>query len=77
MAKTEAITPARVHRPHSWRCELGGRKRGKRNSHRRAGRVFGLHSMTSSAVCCSRKGISTPIAFAVLRFTTSSYLVGC
>jgi hypothetical protein len=35
------------------------------------------HSMTSSAVCCSRKGISTPIAFAVLRFTTSSYLVGC
>jgi hypothetical protein len=34
------------------------------------------HSMTSSARKRNASGIVTPIAFAVLRFTTSSNLVG-
>ena len=35
-----------------------------------------LHSMTSSAVASSVGGIISPSAFAVLRFTAVSYLVG-
>src|SRR5262249_20365526 len=36
-----------------------------------------LHSITSSARASSVGGISRPSAFAVVRFTTSSNLVGC
>src|SRR3954471_2825240 len=35
------------------------------------------HSITSSARKRSAVGISMPIAFAVFRFMTNSYLVGC
>ena len=45
--------------------------------HRRAGRVLGVHSMTSSARARSEGGTARPRAFAVLRFMTSSNLVGC
>src|SRR5262249_41729179 len=34
------------------------------------------HSITSSARCCRNQGTSRPSALAVLRFTTSSNLVG-
>src|SRR5215207_7242979 len=37
----------------------------------------GLYSITSSARVSTVAGISTPSVFAVLRFTTSSNLVGC
>ena len=43
---------------------------------RRAGRLLGLHSITSSARASSEGGTSRPMAFAVLRLMTSSYLVG-
>ena len=45
--------------------------------HRRAGRVFGGHSMTSSARARSNDGIVIPIAFAVFILMTNSNLADC
>src|SRR3954471_2048157 len=55
------------------------RMRGKRPSHSRAAddELAAPHSITSSARKRSAVGISTPIVFAVLRFMTSSYFIGC
>ena len=44
--------------------------------HRRAGRVLGVHSITSSAMASTLEEWSSPSAFAVLRLIVSSYLVG-
>ena len=40
-------------------------------------RKWPLHSITSSARSRNDSGIARPMAFAVLRLTISSYLVGC
>jgi hypothetical protein len=45
--------------------------------HRRAGRVLGFHSMTSSARASTEGGTSILSAFAVLRLMYSSNFVGC
>jgi len=47
-----------------------------RKVHRRAGRVLGIHSMTSSARARSVGEMLSPSAFAVLRLMISSSLVG-
>jgi hypothetical protein len=46
-------------------------------SHRRAGRAFAVHSITSSARSKNDPGIVKPSAFAVSRFITRLNLVGC
>src|SRR5262245_54300053 len=57
------------------------RPRRKRPRRRRAAEqrdeVAAFHSITSSARASSVAGISSPIALAVLRLITRSYLVGC
>src|SRR5262249_40644705 len=43
----------------------------------RKGLCINVHSITSSARASREVGIATPIAFAVLRLSTSRKLVGC
>ena len=52
------------------------RPRGRRAADERD-ELAPLHSITSSAMASTRSGTVSPSAFAVLRLTTSSNLVGC
>src|SRR5262249_15094523 len=52
------------------------RERPRRRTADERDEVAAVHSITSSARCCKRKGTSRPSALAVLRLTTSSNLTG-
>src|SRR5262245_41961078 len=65
----------RYHRLLRARCERPHRRRAAEQRDERAA-LHPPHSITSSARASTVVGISSPSVFAVLRLTTSSYLVG-
>src|SRR5262249_50157672 len=62
--------------PHAVRLLRTRRERPRRRAAEKRDERAALHSITSSARASSVGGTSRPSAFAVLRLTTSSYLVG-
>src|SRR5262249_12546985 len=72
-------TPAAARIPHHRARGLltGAGRRQRRRAAEQRDEVAALHSITSSASASSLSGICRPSAWAVLRLTTSSNLVGC
>src|SRR5262245_15418047 len=60
-----------------WAERAGGERPCSHSAAEERDELAPLHSITSSARASTEDGISSPSVFAVFRFTTNSYLVGC